>query len=168
MMQKTSNRSDIFALINGGIIAVVVIFFWLRELDLTFLATYRVLVLPVVIAGGVLIGLGSGRIVGRSIAENATARKKLAYALMVPLRTVAWFMLVVAIGMLVTRVPSAVWSFWRATGQSPLDLHAITKDLARLLLWTYSGVYLATPYLVLLRTPPAEATPSIIHGEEVA
>ncbi len=131
-------------------ITVLVLAFWLRELDLHFLATWRLLVLPLVILAGVGIGIPFGRWFGLRVAANVLRQR---WDKFVPLKWAAWITLAVSLFAWGDTSRSAVLSYWQAAGQSSVPVAQLTHLLAALLcrsaLWWYWITYL----LVVLLTP---------------
>jgi hypothetical protein len=142
----------VLALIIGAPIAVLVVFFWLRELDLSFLATYRALVLPLVVVAGILLGHAFGKLSGHRVVNlDEATRKKLEQMSWFPQPFGAWLLLVVGIGIMLLSVPSALLQYWQLAGHTPLLIPPLTQSLLVVLWWTLIATELITHNLVLLR-----------------
>jgi len=142
----------VLTLTIGVPIAVLVVFFWLRALDLSFLATYRAFVLPLVVVAGVLLGCASGKLLGYgAVKMDEATKKRLEQMLGFPQPVFARIFLAVGIGIALISVPSAILKYWQVAGHTPLLLPLLTQSLLVVLWWTYIASDLITQNLVILR-----------------
>ncbi|MHB0936285.1 MAG: hypothetical protein ACYDCO_28090 [Armatimonadota bacterium] len=127
-MEKRRHIGRELALILSAFVAFLVVFFWLRELNLQFPATYRILVGLVVAAAGITLGVLVGLFVTRNNGEQLWKY--------LPKFAPLWFFalgLLLFIIMSFVIIPERLISYWHTAGQSPLNLTAISRKLMQLL-----------------------------------
>lgn len=116
------------ALILSAFVAFLVVFFWLRELNLQFLATYRILVGLVVAAAGITLGVLFSLLATRNNGEQLWKY--------LPKFAPLWFF---ALGFLLfiimsfVIIPEQLISYWHTAGQVPLNLTDVSRQLMKLL-----------------------------------
>jgi len=131
------------------LVAGAVVFFWLRELDLTFLATYRIPIGVLVALAGIALGILSGLSVGQRGSVLAGLS-----VIMIP-RAIAIFLLllgsVAGTIILLTEVRVQLLKYGQAAQHLPANATEVTGILLSLLVFTFFSGYAFTFGLLIIR-----------------
>ncbi|MHB9132653.1 MAG: hypothetical protein ACYDBB_16410 [Armatimonadota bacterium] len=156
-MERQSRTGKTIAISISALIAGAMIFCWLRELDLTFLARFRAVVAPVVVIAGVILGMICSYLLGKYIYTRRECDKDIRKQLEHPRQL--WILPVFGI-LMATRIPEALLDYWRVAVQVPMNPAHLTDTLFHLCYLTiFSTCLIAVPLLLLCEIRTAHRAP---------
>jgi|GEM_PF-2259906 len=148
-MEHHRNLGREFALCFCLLVAGAVVFFWLRELDLTFLATYRIPIGILIAVSGITLGILAGLSVGQRTSVLAGLS-----VIAIP-RSIAIFLLLLgAIAgtvIFLKEIRDQLLDYWRTAQHLPANTTEVTGILLSLLLAASVSGYAFTFGLLIIR-----------------
>lgn len=141
-IQPNTGRN--LALLFASLVAAAVLFFWLRELNLAFLATYRILVGIIVMFAGITLGILFGVFGFRNRGIFKVLRQ---YA---PLGFFLFSYAFAGIGAIWVIIDKLL-AYWAVAQRTPLNLTALTGALIMLLLDALIFSYFVVPVYFLYK-----------------
>ncbi|MHB0936286.1 MAG: hypothetical protein ACYDCO_28095 [Armatimonadota bacterium] len=131
------------------LVAGIVFFFWLRELDLTFMVTYRIPVGILIATAGIMLGALFGFSVYQSY-RSPDGKKQVSIANYVPsILFAAACVLAIVIGFI--EIPHKLIAYWHAAQQMPKNFTLVTDRALSVLsasfVWPFLAFMFITYYL---------------------
>jgi len=147
-MENRRHSGREFGLTLSGLVAGAVFFFWLRELDLTFLATYRIPIGILVAVAGITLGI----LVVLPVGQRTSVLAGLS-VIAIPRSIATFFLLLSYIALTIiflTKIRVQLLEYWRAAQHLPANMATLTGILLSLLFAAFvSGCFFTFGLLVV-------------------